>query len=31
MTMDLDKIDARILDLVQRNNRLTSDELGEKV
>jgi Lrp/AsnC family leucine-responsive transcriptional regulator len=31
MTMDLDKIDARILDLVQRNNRLTSEELGEKV
>jgi Lrp/AsnC family leucine-responsive transcriptional regulator len=29
--MDLDKIDARLLDLVQRNNRLTSEELGEKV
>ena len=29
--MELDKIDTRLLDLVQRNNRLTSDELGEKV
>ncbi|MPW20414.1 Uncharacterized HTH-type transcriptional regulator y4tD [Paraburkholderia piptadeniae] len=29
--MDLDKIDARLLDLVQRNNRLTSEELGAKV
>lgn len=29
--MDLDKIDARLLDLVQRNNRLTSEELGGKV
>lgn len=29
--MDLDKIDTRLLDLVQRNNRLTSEELGEKV
>jgi len=27
----LDKIDAAILDLVQRNNRLTSDELGALV
>lgn len=27
----LDRIDARLLDLVQRNNRLTSEELGEKV
>lgn len=31
IAMDLDKIDARLLDLVQRNNRLTSEELGEKV
>ena len=29
--MKLDKIDARLLDLVQRNNRLSSDELGAKV
>lgn len=29
--MELDKIDARLLDLVQRNNRLTSEELGERV
>jgi Lrp/AsnC family leucine-responsive transcriptional regulator len=31
MNTDLDKIDARLLDLVQRNNRLTSEELGDKV
>jgi Lrp/AsnC family leucine-responsive transcriptional regulator len=29
--MNFDKIDARLLDLVQRNNRLTSEELGESV
>lgn len=29
--MELDRIDARLLDLVQRNNRLTSEELGAKV
>lgn len=29
--MELDKIDARLLDLVQRNNRLTSENLGAKV
>ncbi|OCK59899.1 Lrp/AsnC family transcriptional regulator [Bradyrhizobium sp. LMTR 3] len=29
--MQLDRIDARLLDLVQRNNRLTSEELGAKV
>lgn len=29
--MEIDKIDARILDLVQRNNRLSSEELGAKV
>lgn len=29
--MQLDKIDARLLDLVQRNNRLSSEELGAKV
>ncbi|QOZ36513.1 Lrp/AsnC family transcriptional regulator [Bradyrhizobium sp. CCBAU 53421] len=28
---ELDKIDARILDLMQRNNRLSSEELGAKV
>jgi Lrp/AsnC family leucine-responsive transcriptional regulator len=31
MNIELDKIDARLLDLVQRNNRLTSEELGAKV
>ncbi|MGB8420751.1 Lrp/AsnC family transcriptional regulator [Paraburkholderia sp.] len=29
--MNLDKIDARLLELQQLNNRLTSEELGEKV
>ncbi|WP_456769720.1 Lrp/AsnC family transcriptional regulator [Bradyrhizobium sp. USDA 3650] len=29
--MELDRIDARLLDLVQRNNRLSSEELGAKV
>jgi Lrp/AsnC family transcriptional regulator, leucine-responsive regulatory protein len=29
--MELDKIDLRLMDLVQHNNRLTSDELGEAV
>jgi Lrp/AsnC family transcriptional regulator, leucine-responsive regulatory protein len=29
--MKLDKIDARLLDLLQRNNRLSSNELGSKV
>jgi Lrp/AsnC family leucine-responsive transcriptional regulator len=29
--MELDKIDSHLLDLVQRNNRLSSEELGEKV
>jgi Lrp/AsnC family leucine-responsive transcriptional regulator len=29
--MQLDRIDARLLDLVQRNNRLSSEELGTKV
>ncbi|WP_456651455.1 MULTISPECIES: Lrp/AsnC family transcriptional regulator [unclassified Bradyrhizobium] len=29
--MEIDKIDARLLDLVQRNNRLSSVELGAKV
>ncbi|MGY4281646.1 Lrp/AsnC family leucine-responsive transcriptional regulator [Bradyrhizobium sp. LM2.7] len=29
--MELDRIDFRLLDLVQRNNRLSSEELGEKV
>lgn len=29
--MEIDKIDARLLDLVQRNNRLSSEELGAKV
>ncbi|RXG84628.1 Lrp/AsnC family transcriptional regulator [Bradyrhizobium zhanjiangense] len=29
--MELDKIDARLLDLVQRNNRLSSEQLGAKV
>lgn len=29
--VEIDKIDARILDLVQRNNRLSSEELGAKV
>lgn len=28
---ELDRIDGRLLDLVQRNNRLSSEELGEKV
>lgn len=28
---ELDRIDARLLDLVQRNNRLSSEELGDKV
>lgn len=31
MATSLDKIDARLLDFVQRDNRLTSEELGEKV
>lgn len=29
--MELDRIDARILNAVQRNNRLTTDEIGELV
>src|SRR5439155_1893597 len=29
--MSLDKLDARLLDLVQRNNRLSSEELGAMV
>ncbi|MFQ3457917.1 Lrp/AsnC family transcriptional regulator [Bradyrhizobium sp. UFLA01-814] len=29
--MELDRIDARLLDLVQRNNRLSSEDLGAKV
>ncbi|MDH2405279.1 Lrp/AsnC family transcriptional regulator [Bradyrhizobium sp. SSUT18] len=29
--MALDRIDVRLLDLVQRNNRLSSEELGAKV
>jgi Lrp/AsnC family transcriptional regulator, leucine-responsive regulatory protein len=29
--MELDKIDLRLMDFVQHNNRLTSDELGEAV
>ncbi|MBR1165105.1 MULTISPECIES: Lrp/AsnC family transcriptional regulator [Bradyrhizobium] len=29
--MELDLLDARLLDLVQRNNRLSSEALGEKV
>lgn len=29
--MEIDKIDARLLDLVQRNNRLSSEELGAKL
>lgn len=29
--MELDRIDARLLDIVQRNNRLSSEELGDKV
>lgn len=29
--MEIDKIDARLLDLVQRNNRLSREELGAKV
>ncbi|MCP3392168.1 Lrp/AsnC family transcriptional regulator [Bradyrhizobium sp. CCGB12] len=29
--MEIDKIDARLLDLVQQNNRLSSEELGAKV
>ncbi|MGY4167698.1 Lrp/AsnC family transcriptional regulator [Bradyrhizobium sp. USDA 4529] len=29
--MELDRIDARLLDLVQRNNRLTSENLGALV
>lgn len=29
--VEIDKIDARLLDLVQRNNRLSSEELGAKV
>ncbi|WP_024513079.1 Lrp/AsnC family transcriptional regulator [Bradyrhizobium sp. ARR65] len=29
--MELDQIDARLLDLVQRNNRLTSEQLGARV
>lgn len=29
--IELDRIDARLLDLVQRNNRLSSEELGAKV
>lgn len=31
MVTNLDRIDGRLLDLVQRNNRLTSEELGAKV
>ncbi|RUZ71708.1 Lrp/AsnC family transcriptional regulator, partial [Mesorhizobium sp. M7A.F.Ca.US.006.01.1.1] len=27
--MDLDRIDRKILNVVQRNNRLTTEELGE--
>lgn len=30
-TTELDRLDARLLDLVQRNNRLSSEELGAKV
>lgn len=30
MPADLDDIDRRLLELLQRNNRLTADELGEK-
>lgn len=29
--IELDRVDGRILDAMQRNNRLTSDELGELV
>lgn len=29
--VELDRIDARLLDLVQRNNRMSSEELGAKV
>ncbi|MCP3371803.1 Lrp/AsnC family transcriptional regulator [Bradyrhizobium cajani] len=29
--MELDRIDARLLDLLQRNNRLRSEELGAKI
>jgi Lrp/AsnC family transcriptional regulator, leucine-responsive regulatory protein len=29
--MELDKIDLRLLDIVQKNNRLTSEQLSEKV
>lgn len=29
--MNFDRIDARILDLVQKNNRLTSEAIGEQV
>lgn len=29
--IELDRIDARLLDLVQRNNRLSSEDLGAKV
>ncbi|WP_354126659.1 Lrp/AsnC family transcriptional regulator [Bradyrhizobium sp. RT9b] len=29
--MELDRIDAHLLDLVQRNNRLASEQLGAKV
>ncbi|WP_146993190.1 Lrp/AsnC family transcriptional regulator [Bradyrhizobium macuxiense] len=29
--MEPDRIDARLLDLVQRNNRMSSEELGAKV
>lgn len=31
IAMELDRIDARLLDLVQRNNRMNSEELGAKV
>ncbi|MCK1400335.1 Lrp/AsnC family transcriptional regulator [Bradyrhizobium sp. 4] len=29
--MELDRLDARLLDLMQRNNRLSSEELGAKI
>lgn len=29
--MELDRIDARLLDELQRNNRISSEELGERV
>jgi Lrp/AsnC family transcriptional regulator, leucine-responsive regulatory protein len=31
MNVKIDRIDARILEIVQKNNRHTSDEIGEKV